>query len=748
MRDVKQTKGNDTVSSSGFPSSMNKSARNPPPEEDNACDDDIDSVDDDDEVEENEPSSSTNPSSHHHRDRSFKTTSSSSMQYKLPYHILSTIQLLHFILQLPKSTGEVNGTLRHRRTVWVVLIDFCFSVNALRLCYEFISQARMDPHLPVNEPWLSTDLWKAEDKLRTKLANIHGQIIEGRVEYVETNASVFHGAESSETSDHKLTKRRRKSSSLVTSTSGNDTTPQRKNVLENKLSTIILQVERCPPNVKTIKLRRLRYANAYNPLFEQLMNRIEGNGNLPKDDENITDAPITANYEDTIETTLISSKHTFSPALLNFNVGRRRVYYWCYDGLPGTVERITGERLLQFTNIRELLSHCKQEEYILDYLKQIVIYQPPPPPSLFSSSSSSLFSLPVLKHTGPERGLQDCLPSLGGITGYPELLAQEIPLFWTQNRVNGIQSPGSLIKNTLWVKEEKGYFISPPAGHAIPVPSVSHSLSSSSPYSSSSSSTSSSAALTYLRACHGENCLWNTLYSLFVVTSVTTQFEYAPVAKHPWGQWMNFNDYRNNIFLTCKAEPLLSTRRIAEELRSFTGCQLAQHLRAVFESLYGTRISHGRWDEFALTDLMDIVHSAGGSHLASIFTRMAENMDFLSFGLPDIVLWDSVPCTGCTASCNENDSLCYLAKERIARANANLGTVPHIALIEVKSQNDRITLHQFDWLEYLAQKGIPSSVVQVRSEANIKLIESKANNMRERNSNRIEQGNQKRPKKK
>ena len=633
---------------------------------------------------------------HNKRNRSQTTQNNNSYVSQL----LDVCQLYHFITQLRNVTGEIPGSLYYRRFSWIMLISTLLEANALKLAFQIILEAKKDINLPSEDPFLRHSISKQEEMLRKRLQQMHGSIKNDCV-YYDDDDRLLKAKRSthddSYSSNDETPKRNKRTKSLIMSTSGHDTTPQRAMVEMNLVPTLTIQAQRCPPTVKTLKVRRDRCLGMSKEMYDAF--------DVFTTNYDIVEQPVPTNNDDEEENETmnpINSSTTLDSNSLNFRVGRNRVYYWCYDGLPGIVERVASETLLRFTNIQDLKEHCKPEQYEIDRLKLSVTFKPSSSSSKNgrtttaendSSTISSLF--PVINHDGPDGGISACYtPVNDAVVGNPKLLCQELPIFRNVTSVPNLNSVGTLMNQNIWVKEEGGVFTSPASFHM-----------------NKTSSMISSYLSSCIRVSHSENSLWNLLYSILIIYSDNTLHDKYASSKNPWFTTMEplpINHSSSSFSLNTK-DRIKTHYQIAQDLQYLSGCQLAQRIKEIFPSVYGTRFSMSSWDDYSLEDLMDIVHAAGGRYLSILLSHMASDMGYLFFGLPDLVVWDSLPCTG-----TEN---CLYHKEHIMAKNK----LPpaHIFVMEVKSEKDSIRIHQYEWLQYLLVNNFPTGVIHVRRESNI-----------------------------
>jgi len=118
-----------------------------------------------------------------------------------------------------------------------------------------------------------------------------------------------------------------------------------------------------------------------------------------------------------------------------------------------------------------------------------------------------------------------------------------------------------------------------------------------------------------------------------------------------------------------------------EWLRNMNGTELRGYTIRFFEEHRGQRIQSIRWDRWELNELLDMYECLGGPSIAVICDRLSRDWVYFSSGMPDLFLWNK--------------------EKKAAR------------IIEVKSQNDRLSEKQKFWLHYMTTNGINACVCYV-----------------------------------
>jgi hypothetical protein len=248
------------------------------------------------------------------------------------------------------------------------------------------------------------------------------------------------------------------------------------------------------------------------------------------------------------------------------------------------------------------------------------------------------------------------------------------------------------------------------------------------------------------RACFSENALWSQLYTALLGEALLGgggECEWP--WKHPW-QTAPLDCSEDMSGWMCSARRAAVARRIdAIASAPYPPCALARECQAAAQAAWGRAFLRNRYDLFEPHVLGEIVHAAGGALLARILRRLSADLSSHASGFPDIVLWRAAPGAGAGCGCAFGPQVRDL--QALLAAEGGLGgggggapqppeaslqqqqqhhhhqhgeeeeeqqelfsaARPACALVEVKSQNDRVHQSQLMWFQEL--QGSSSVVV-------------------------------------
>ena len=235
------------------------------------------------------------------------------------------------------------------------------------------------------------------------------------------------------------------------------------------------------------------------------------------------------------------------------------------------------------------------------------------------------------------------------------------------------------------------------------------------------------------RACFTENALWSQLYTALLGEELLGQGRGGGQGegeggrdmewpwKHPW-QTAPLDCTEDMAGWACSARKRAVEARLAEIAGApYPPCALAAQALAASRASWGTALLRNRYDLFEPHVLAEIVHAAGGGLLARVLRRLAADLPSHASGFPDILLWRA---GGSGCSCAFGPQVHALREllvqeQGAAGAEAAGGAAaapcplpaspthvytaaqPACAMVEVKSQNDKVHFSQLAWFSEL-----------------------------------------------
>ena len=146
-------------------------------------------------------------------------------------------------------------------------------------------------------------------------------------------------------------------------------------------------------------------------------------------------------------------------------------------------------------------------------------------------------------------------------------------------------------------------------------------------------------------------------------------------------------DLYTDAFYTSRKESIDSR---LECVRQMSVEALEQEVRSVFETHEGTiAVGVGNWTGFTVDEIATIAGGLGGESVSKICLLLAKDYAYYRSGVADLVLWKR----------DDDDEKCS----------------PSCKLVEVKSENDKLSNKQIGWFSALDEFGVEVEVFQVKS---------------------------------
>jgi hypothetical protein len=169
-------------------------------------------------------------------------------------------------------------------------------------------------------------------------------------------------------------------------------------------------------------------------------------------------------------------------------------------------------------------------------------------------------------------------------------------------------------------------------------------------------------------------------------------------------------------------------QRVARARSGRARCDLAAEAAAAYaaQARGGVALLRNRYDVLQPADVGEVVHAAGGALVARILRRVAADPFGHSIGFPDITLWRAPLCCAFSPSARDLPppppprAGAATAPTQPTQAEATPappapppadGGAPAFAMVEVKSQHDRMQASQIAWFKEL--EGAPICVLRV-----------------------------------